>query len=53
MKVRSFLDRLRADAPTALRNVEWAATQTEAGRARVEFFEKRFGDKLAPAQAEA
>ena len=47
MKVRAFLDQIRADSPTAFQNVEWAATQTEAGRTRVAFFEQRFGDKLA------
>ena len=53
MKVRPFLDRMRTDAPAAFQHIEWAATQTEAGRQRVEFFEKRFGDKLAPATGAA
>lgn len=51
-KVRPFLKELRIDAPTAFRHCEWAATQTETGRQKVVFFEKRFGDKLVlPAEA--
>ena len=46
MKVRTFLDELRRDSPLAFQNLEWAATQTEAGRSKVTSFEKRFGDKL-------
>lgn len=48
MKVRSFLPQLREVAPMACLAIEWAATQTEAGRQRVAYFESRFGDKLAP-----
>lgn len=46
-KMRPFLEQLRVDSPTAFQHAEWAATQTEAGRQRVAFFETRFGDKLA------
>lgn len=52
MKVQPFLANLRADAPLAFLNTEWAATQTEAGRQRVAFFEKRFADKLTAAPAQ-
>jgi len=45
-KLRPFLAQLRESSPTALQNTEWAATETEAGKARVEFFEQRFGDKI-------
>ena len=45
-KVRPFLDQLRENSPMAFQHCEWAATQTEAGRQRIEFFETRFGDKL-------
>ena len=52
MKVRTFLAPLREMSPTAFQYTEWAATQTEAGREKVAFFEKRFSDKLAvPANA--
>ena len=51
MKVRAFLDRLRVDSPTAFQHIEWAATQTDTGKQRVEFFEKRFGEKFAGVQA--
>ncbi len=49
VKVRPFLEQMRGASPTAFKAVEWAATQTEAGRQRVEYFEQNFGDKLAPA----
>ncbi len=45
-KVRPFLDPIRESSPTAFQHTEWAATQTANGRQRVEFFERRFGDKL-------
>ncbi len=51
MKMRAFIERLRVDSPTAFQHIEWAATQTAAGRLRVEFFEKRFGEKFAGVQA--
>jgi len=51
-KVRPFLAQIRENAPTAFQHTEWAATQTENGRQRVEFFENRFGDQLVlPANA--
>jgi len=46
-KLRPFLERLRSDAPTAFQNAEWAATQTDVGRQRVEHFTTRFADQLA------
>jgi hypothetical protein len=53
MKVRAFLGEMRATNPAAFRAVEWAATQTEAGRTKVASFEARFGDKLVAPAVEA
>jgi hypothetical protein len=52
VKVRPFVAELRATAPHAFQNCEWAATQTEAGRQRMKYFEERFADKVVlPATA--
>ena len=41
-KVQPFLAQFRQDAsPTAFRNAEWVATQTDAGRMAFAMFEKR------------
>lgn len=47
MKLRAFVAPLREGNPSALQNVEWAATQTEAGKQKVAAFQARFGDKFA------
>jgi hypothetical protein len=46
MKLRAFLSPLREANPVAFQNLEWAATQTEAGQQKVAYFETRFGEKL-------
>jgi len=41
-KIQPFLARFRQEAsPTAFRNAEWVATQTDVGRAAYALFEKR------------
>ena len=41
-KVQPFIARFRQEAsPTAFRNAEWVATQTDVGRATFAMFEKR------------
>jgi len=41
-KVAPYLERFRKEAsPTAFRNAEWVATQTDTGRAAFALFEKR------------
>ena len=41
-KVQPFIERFRQEmSPTAFRNAEWVATQTDAGRATFAMFEKR------------
>lgn len=41
-KVQPYLERFRKEAsPTAFRNAEWVATQTDAGRMTFAMFEKR------------
>jgi hypothetical protein len=41
-KVQPFLERFRKEfSPTAFRNAEWVATQTDTGRAAFALFEKR------------
>ena len=41
-KIHPFLERFRQEfSPTAFRNAEWVATQTDAGRAAFAMFQKR------------
>jgi hypothetical protein len=41
-KVQPFIERFRKEvSPTAFRNAEWVATQTDVGRATFAMFEKR------------
>ena len=41
-KVQPFIEQFRKEfSPTAFRNAEWAATQTDVGRAACALFEKR------------
>ena len=45
-KVQPFIERFRTEvSPTAFRNAEWVATQTDTGRATFAMFEKRLRPK--------
>jgi hypothetical protein len=47
-RVEPYLQALRtASSPRTLRNTEWVATQTEMGRAMMEYFRKRVAGILA------
>jgi hypothetical protein len=47
-RVEPYLQALRtASSPRTLRNTEWVATQTEMGRAMMEYFRKRVSGILA------
>jgi hypothetical protein len=47
-RVEPYLPALRtASSPRTLRNTEWVATQTEMGRAMMEYFRKRVSGILA------
>ncbi|MBM3978360.1 MAG: hypothetical protein FJ299_15405 [Planctomycetes bacterium] len=51
-KVRPYVARYRQDfSPFAFQNAEWAAEQTERGRALIVLFEKRIAAQLAAAKA--